>query len=210
MPSRPARSRLKAAHDVRDLLMFRVARLATIGDRTGQFRISRQFGLNLGEWRVLSVIHALSPVTLADVARELYLDKGQLSRTVSILIDGGLVSHSASRKDRRQTLFEPTGEGRRLHDRVLAFVIGRNMSLMGSLAAREQAELIRLLEKVTATAADLYDELFKNQPRPPAGRQASSNRPLLLRGTAKKAPATAKRNAKQEDFERPRARTRGS
>ena len=114
MPSRQNSLGPDQLQDIRDVLMFRIARLATIGDRTGQSRVLREFGLSLGEWRVLGVICARPPATLADIAGELYLDKGQLSRTISSLIDNGLVAHSPSAQDRRQTLFEPTAKGRRL------------------------------------------------------------------------------------------------
>jgi DNA-binding MarR family transcriptional regulator len=194
--------------DVRASLMFRIARLSTLGDRMGQLRISRQFGLNLGEWRALSVMHALAPVTLATLARELYLDKGQLSRSISGLIAGGLVAHSASRRDRRQTIFALTAQGRRLHDRALRYVIGRNAQYMRSLASSERAELLRLLDKVTAVAADLYEELFDLQTqqaikpsplrtrlraRPTAKARRPSRQPGRRNARERRAPAVALR-----------------
>lgn len=174
------------AGNVRDLLMYRIARLATIGDRTGQARISAQFGLNLGEWRALSVVCAFAPVTLARLADELYLDKGQLSRSISDLIDRGLVSHSSSPQDRRQTLFALTAEGRRLHDRILAFAIERNATYMQGLSGAERAQLLRLLDKVMATAASSYDEVFSLQARQ-AVRKASprSNPGRVERGATR-------------------------
>lgn len=206
----PTRSWPGSAGDVRDSLMFRIARLSTLGDRMGQLRISRQFGLNLGEWRALSVIHALAPVTLAALASELYLDKGQLSRSISGLIAGGLVAHSASRRDRRQTIFELTAEGRRLHDRVLAYVIGRNAQYMRSLATSEQSELLRLLDEVTAVAADLYEELFDLQTMQPI--KPSPSRALSRAKPTRK--AKARRPSMQRDGrtarERPSARAAGS
>jgi DNA-binding MarR family transcriptional regulator len=202
----PTRSLPGGAGDVRDLLMFRIARLSTLGDRMGQLRISRQFGLNLGEWRVLSVIHALAPATLATLASELYLDKGQLSRSISNLIAGGLVAHSASRRDRRQTIFAPTAEGSRLHDRVLAYVIGRNAQYTRSLAASERAELVRLLDKVTAVAADLYEELFDRQTmqpiKPDPSRAPSRAKPE--RKAKVRRPSTQQESRKAR--ERPSAR----
>jgi DNA-binding MarR family transcriptional regulator len=156
------------------------------------------------------VIQAFAPVTLAGLAHELYLDKGQLSRTVSVLIDSGLVSHNANRHDRRQTLFELTAEGRRLHDRVLAFAIGRNLDLMGALSSREQVELFRLLAKVTATAARFYDELFDRQPA--AGRKPVAKRRRSV-GVSATQHAARSQDSNQQDSnreERPRARKRGS
>jgi DNA-binding MarR family transcriptional regulator len=146
--------------DVRDLLMYRVARLSTISDRMGQLNISRRFGLTLGAWRVLSVIHAFAPVTLARLAGELYLDKGQLSRLISGLVGDGLVRHAAGGQDRRQTQLELTAKGRRLHDRVLAFVTARNAWMMQYLDAHERTALFRLLDKVMTAAAESYEELF--------------------------------------------------
>jgi DNA-binding MarR family transcriptional regulator len=202
----PARSSPGGAGDVRDLLMFRIARLSTLGDRMGQLRISRQFGLNLGEWRALGVIHALAPVTLATLAREMYLDKGQLSRSISNLIAGGLVAHSASRRDRRQTIFALTAEGRRLHGRVLAYVIGRNAQYTRSLASSERAELLRLLDKVTAGAAVLYEQLFDSQTMQPI-EPDRSRAPSRAKPQGKpQARRTSAQQASRKAHERPGAR----
>jgi DNA-binding MarR family transcriptional regulator len=174
MPLRPLKAVPAAMRDVRDVLMFRVSRLATIIDRSGQLRLSRLFELNLGEWRVLSVIHALAPVPLAEIANELCLDKGHLSRTVSLQIDAGLVCASESPSDRRQMLLALTARGRRLHDRVFKFAAARHADLMAALSAAEQKELLRLLDKVTLAAARSYDELSTRKPA--AGQSPSSPR----------------------------------
>lgn len=171
----PRRSASKP-RDIRDMLMYRISRLATIGDRTGQLIISRKFGLNVGDWRVFGIIHALEPVTLAGLAQELYLDKGQLSRTVSGLMQAGLVSQRASESDRRQSYFETTAKGRRTHADVLAYIVRRNAELLGSLDRAEQGEFFRLLDKVTATSARSYDDLFGARGRslPAADRRAAA------------------------------------
>jgi DNA-binding MarR family transcriptional regulator len=177
MVARSNGSSMNAGGDVRGLLMFRISRLATIGERTGQLRVSRKFGLNLGEWRALGLIHALEPVTLAELAGELYLDKGQISRSVSDLIRKGLVSHSASLQDRRQTLFVPTAAGRQLHSRVLAFTSARNSIITQCLSAREKAELSHLLDKVTKAAVQSFDEIFGRQARQTAERDIAGGPP---------------------------------
>lgn len=189
MPERQLIPDPSQLQDVRDVLMFRIARLATIGDRTGQSRLLREFGLSLGEWRVLGVICARPPATLADIAGELYLDKGQLSRTISILIDNGLVAHGPSAHDRRQTLFQPTAKGRRLHDKVLKFAFTRHSEWMGALTASEQSEFIRLLDKVTAVAAQSYDNLFAPQSR----QGAELENPIVRQRPARKIGAPGAR-----------------
>lgn len=184
MPSRPQAAPPKRPRDIRDMLMYRIARLATIGDRTGQMVISRKFGLNVGDWRVFGAVHALAPVTLAGLARELYIDKGQLSRTVSGLIEAGLVSHRESPSDRRQNFFETTAKGRKLHGEVLAYITRRNVELLGDLDPSEQIEFDRLLDKVTTTFARSYEDLFGAQPRPGAERGASARRLRIEKAAA--------------------------
>lgn len=146
--------------DVRGLLLYRIARIATLSDRSGQLHLSRRFGVNLGDWRVLSVIRALAPVTLTDLVGELHLDKGQLSRSVSNLVERGLVRQSASQRNRRRMLLELTAAGHRLHDRILPFVIGRNAAMMQDLSAAERTELLRLLDKVMDAVMGSYRELL--------------------------------------------------
>ena len=168
--------------DIRDMLMYWIARLATIGDRTGQIVISRKFGLSVGDWRVLGAVHALAPATLAELARELYLDKGQLSRTLSGLVEAGLVSHRESPNDRRQNFFAATAKGRKLHDEVLAHITRRNIELFADLDVTEQEEFHRLLDKVSVIFARSYDEFFGAPSRQgaagsePAGRSRVEQR----------------------------------
>jgi DNA-binding MarR family transcriptional regulator len=175
-----------APKDVRDLLMYRLARIATIADRSGQLNISRRFGLTLGAWRVLGVIHAFAPITLTGLAGELYLDKGQLSRSISDLIDSGLVRRAAGQRNRRQTFLELTAEGVRLHDRILPFVAGRNARIMQPLSAAERADLFRLLDKVMTAVTASFEELFGPQPkRPRKPATARSARRSGMGNTAK-------------------------
>jgi DNA-binding MarR family transcriptional regulator len=169
-----------APKDVRDLLMYRLARIATVADRSGQLTISRKFGLNLGAWRVLGLIHAFAPVTLTELAGELCLDKGQLSRTISDLTDSGLVRRAAGQRNRRQTFLELTPEGERLHARVLPFVAGRNARMMQPLTASECATLFRLLDKVMTAVTASYEELFGPQPKRPDRPVAAPRRASRL------------------------------
>ena len=156
----------RAPTDVRGLLLYRIARIATLSDRSGQLHLSRRFGLNLGDWRVLSVIRALAPVTLTDLVGELHLDKGQLSRSISNLVERGLVRQSASHQNRRRTPLELTAAGNRLHDRILPFVIGRNAKMMQDLSVAERIELLRLLDKVMAAVTSSYRELLDGNVAP--------------------------------------------
>ncbi len=155
--------------DIRDLLGFRLSLLTTISDRKAQSQISGRFGMNLGEWRALGAVKAWAPASLADLSRALYQDKGQLSRTIKALTERGLVAAAPGANGKRGPLFRLTAEGRRCHDRMLAFAADRNAHLLEALSDRERAQLFRLLDKLTASTARAYEATIKEQaarPRP--------------------------------------------
>lgn len=156
--------------DIRDLLGFRLSLLTTISDRKAQSQISGRFAMNLGEWRALGAIKAWAPASLADLSRALYQDKGQLSRTVKALGVRGLVVSAPGSNGKRGPLFRLTPEGRRRHDRMLAFAADRNAHLLEALSDRERAQLFRLLDKLTMSTRRAYEATMKEQavrPRSP-------------------------------------------
>ena len=67
-------------NDVRDLISYKISRFAAANDRLGHLLVSNPFDIRLNQWRVLALIHCLEPVTFGDIASELQMDKGQLSR----------------------------------------------------------------------------------------------------------------------------------
>lgn len=145
--------------DIRDLLGFRLALLTTISDRKAQAQISARFGMNLGEWRALGAIKAWGPATLADLARSLYQDKGQLSRTIKALSQRGLVSSVYGPQGRRSPIFQLTAEGRRWHERMLRYAGERNAHLLDALAARERTQIFVILDKLRRTADEAYRQV---------------------------------------------------
>ena len=163
MPNRREPALVERPRDIRDLLGFRLSLLTTISDRKAQSQISGKFGMSLGEWRVLGAIQAYAPVTLAGLARELYQDKGQLSRTIKALSGRGLVASAHDARDKRNLFFRLTPTGKRWHDRMLAFAADRNAHLVDGLKAKERAELFRLLAKLATATAAAYAETLAAQ-----------------------------------------------
>lgn len=156
--ARPESIKTDTPRDIRDLLGFRLALLTTVSDRKAQTQISGRFQMNLGEWRALGAIKAWGPATLAELARALYQDKGQLSRTIKALSQRGLVASVYGAGGRRSPLFQLTAEGRRWHERMLRYAGERNAHLLESLAPRERAQIFRILDKLTRAAEAAYQQ----------------------------------------------------
>ena len=137
-----------ASIDIRDLMSFRLARLAAASDKSGQQWSLSQYGLRLNEWRVLGLAAAMNPAPFSDIARALSMDKGQLSRIVKALTERGLMRSAPDRRDQRALSLWVTPAGRDLYRRMVASAKRRNEKTMACLTASEQEELLRLLAKV--------------------------------------------------------------
>lgn len=134
-------------HDIRDLLAFRIARIAAANDRAGQIWARKKFGVKITEWRVLGLVHAIEPARFSSVADELQMDKGQLSRVIKSLTAKGLLTTDAVSSDQRTFFLKTTDEGRDLHDRLFEFAKQRNEMIISEMSHAEVDGFSRLLHK---------------------------------------------------------------
>ncbi len=98
---------VKAVESAFAELMTQVRRIIT----TNAARVSP--GMLPGAYKVFTMIADKGPLTSRVIAERLYIDKGQLSRTVKELEDLGLIARTADPSDGRSHLLEVTAEGRR-------------------------------------------------------------------------------------------------
>ena len=55
-------------------------------------RYREQFYISMAEWRIIAILGVDAPISVSQLAREAGIDRGQLSRTMSVLVERGLVS----------------------------------------------------------------------------------------------------------------------
>lgn len=137
-------------HSILDALTFRLARLVAVNELSGNMHFREAFGLSLNEWRVIGVVHALSPITFGRVRKILLMDKGQLSRVIKQLADQGILVTRPAENDARKVEITLTGQGSELHDRVLKFTAERNEHVVETLTPAECREFMRILQKITS------------------------------------------------------------
>ena len=134
--------------DIRDLLSYRLARLARANDRDAQSSLFNRYGMVLSEWRTLSVIRVTKPCTLRRLATEDFLDEGQMSRTVKMLVDRGWVAREPAPNDGRSSLLTLTPEGEAVYQAILPEVIEANEAMLDCLEPGERLHLMNALQKV--------------------------------------------------------------
>ncbi len=137
--------------DIRDLFSYRLARLARANDRDAQGTLFGRYGMVLSEWRTLSVIRVTNPCTLRRLATEDFLDEGQMSRTVKLLVDRGWVAREPAPDDGRSYLLTLTPEGEAVYQAILPEVIEANEAMLTCLAPDERRHLMDALQKILDT-----------------------------------------------------------
>ena len=135
------------SNDVRELLSFRIHRLAIANDRHGQRLIMNRFGLTLPQWRVIGVIASIGiDAPIAQVLEDLSMNKSQLSREFKTLLAMGLVTSTPDDVDRRRLRASLTPKGQELHDQVLAFVHAQNEIMVAQLPYEAVETMMRNLD----------------------------------------------------------------
>lgn len=133
---------------IRDLLSYRIHRLANALSRGAARRYRQEFDVSLMEWRILALLGGYAPLTLRDLAREAGIDKAQASRAVKALVARGLVERTAGTHDAREVALRLSPAGGRLEAALMQAARDRDAAFRAALppatlAALEEA--IRLL-----------------------------------------------------------------
>ncbi len=137
---------------IKDLLSYRVHRVANALSRGAALRYREGFDVSLMEWRTIALLGDFAPMTLKDLARQSSLDKGLASRVVSGLVERGLVKREVSPGDARERALALTAAGRRLHRGLMEAARERDHAFRAALTAEEAAALDSALEKLLRVA----------------------------------------------------------
>ena len=106
------------------------------------------FGINVTEWRILSLLAIEPGIPAARICHVIGFDKGPVSRTLTLLRERGLVAIKSDPRDGRSHSITLTTKGRSVHDRVIGLALARETALLGCLDAGERETLIVLLRRV--------------------------------------------------------------
>jgi DNA-binding MarR family transcriptional regulator/N-acetylglutamate synthase-like GNAT family acetyltransferase len=124
---------------------------------------------SLTEARVLYEIKQRDGVTASNIARDLGLDAGYLSRILRGFHKNGLIRKDVSPDDGRQSLLSMTARGHKAFDPVERRSERQVGDLLGRLTAAEQDHLIsamRAIETIIVSKPNAESEIILRQPLP--------------------------------------------
>jgi DNA-binding MarR family transcriptional regulator len=137
------------------LVSQRILVLSNLLRRAAASRYRRLVGLQPGEWGVVAELGHHAPCTLNALSERIGVDKTQLSRTVARLIARGLVRRRPNPRDNRALRLSLTQKGVQCHAAIMRAGAAANRSLLAGLSAREQEQLVALIEHMSARAREL-------------------------------------------------------
>jgi DNA-binding MarR family transcriptional regulator len=116
--------------------------------RTATVLYQKRFGVNITEWRILSLLALEPDISAARICHVIGFDKGPVSRTLALLQTRGLVRIRPDRQDARTHSISLTPKGRATHDQVIVVALERERRLLSCLRKDEREVLINLLRRV--------------------------------------------------------------
>ena len=143
----------RAAPTIKELLSYRLHRLANLLSRGAEMRYRREFGVSLWEWRTLALLGgAQDPMSLNGLSRAAGVDKSQMSRVVAGLSARRLVLRADDKADGRGVKLRLSSAGRKVYEGLIVAAAERNAAFLGCLSAKERACLEGALEKLAEEA----------------------------------------------------------
>jgi DNA-binding MarR family transcriptional regulator len=108
----------------------------------------RNFGVNVTEWRIMSLLAIEPGIPASRICHVIGFDKGPVSRTLALLQKRGLVTIRTDPNDGRSHSITLTAKGRTTHDKVIVAALERERRLLSCLKKDEREVLIDLLRRI--------------------------------------------------------------
>ena len=141
--------------EIRDLLSFKLHRVANLLSRGAELRYRREFGVSLWEWRTIALLgRSEEAMSLGQLAKEASIDKSQMSRVVAGLAKRRIVLREAHPGDGRGVRLTLTKLGRRIYGGLIRAAAERDAAFRGCLSEREHEVFDRALAKLASEARE--------------------------------------------------------
>ena len=141
-----------AIRSVRDFVSYRLSVLSRVLDRMSETRLMKASPLALTENRILGLLFDGSVTTVRAVAKEMCLDKAQVSRAMSKLVKQDFASRAIDPVDRRSAEFRITAKGRDYYSGHLARARATQMAMLATLDSDELEKLNSAMSKLMVFA----------------------------------------------------------
>ena len=162
MPSRRTRSDTEpssttgaATLHLTRFLPYRVSVLSNVVSHTVAKLYDKRFGITIPEWRIIAVLGSGETLSAGEIAQRTAMDKVQVSRAISRMLDSALILRESGDTDRRKALLTLTPKALAIYAEIVPLALAYEAQLTSALTEEEEAQLDRLLKKLQAQADQL-------------------------------------------------------
>jgi DNA-binding MarR family transcriptional regulator len=146
------------AREVIDVAVpYALHRLALAIGRAKDAAFERDLGLSSAEWRILTTIAALAPLSTKALSDQSQLDKSTVSRTTTTLVHRGLIARKVDEEDQRLIVLTMTAAGRTACQAIVRSLHRWDGDLLEVLSARQLAALREVLDVLPGRLAELVE-----------------------------------------------------
>jgi DNA-binding MarR family transcriptional regulator len=142
----------REALETRAFFISRVSTLNVLLKRRAAIYAKRTFGFTLIEWRIITLLPTLQPVSIRQLSKEVLVDAAQVSRGISQLEKKGFVLRQRSPEDNREMLVSLTPSGMELSVEMCRASLERNEELLAGHSAAEARVLNEALDALIERA----------------------------------------------------------
>ncbi len=115
------------------------------------------YDLSVTQAGAVEVLVEQGPLTLNELAAELYLDKSTASRVVATLERKRFVKRNTHPDDRRAVHLVATPSGRRIHERIERDMLAEQKRLLSEFNPTVRRQMAQLLQRLAKAAACRVD-----------------------------------------------------
>src|SRR5689334_20419205 len=108
----------------------------------------REFGVNVTEWRIMSLLAIEPGIPASRICHVIGFDKGPVSRTLAAMQQRGLIAIRIDPEDGRTHSISLTARGHAMHDKIIVVALERERRLLSCLDKDEREVLIDLLRRL--------------------------------------------------------------
>jgi|TARA_B100000315_G_C14499887_1_gene551811 DNA-binding MarR family transcriptional regulator len=138
-----------------DFIPYRLAVITKAVSTAFSKTYAERFDITIPQWRVMAAIGREPNCSASSIVKYTVLDKVQVSRAVSGLIEMGHVERRSDEKDRRNSVLSFTEQGRGVYEQIVPAGRAFEERLMAVMSSQDIDELDRLLDKLMAQAKEL-------------------------------------------------------
>lgn len=118
-----------------------------------------RFGLRIPEWRVITVLGHVGPLTQRDLVSATLMDKVAVNRACKVLEERGIVARSPNDRDGRSHHLELTEQGRKVHAEVMPLTFEAYERIFTDIPQEERELLKVMLNRIRDGVGKLAGEV---------------------------------------------------